>query len=51
MDRFFYYMTSTDTNDKAKIKKMQEVHGVDMATGIELLIQEEMKEKNGEQNG
>ena len=51
MDRFFYYMTSTDTNDKAKIKKMQEVHGVDMATGIELLIQEEMKEKNGAQNG
>lgn len=44
MDRFFYYMTSTDTTDKAKIKAMQELHGCDMATGIEYVIKEE-KEK------
>lgn len=43
MDRFNYYLTSTDMNDKEKIKKMQQIHGVDVAAAIEMIVKEEVE--------
>jgi conjugal transfer ATP-binding protein TraC len=41
MDKFFYYLTTTDPGDKEKIAQMMEEYGVPEVDAIELLVQQE----------
>ncbi|MBT0826693.1 TraC family protein [Campylobacter lari] len=44
MDKYFYYLTTTDANDKAKIKELMQKEGLSFAQAVETLVLRESHE-------